>query len=70
MKTVIPASLSNTTDGSEYLILNLWINYLKFEAMMVFMSEAGADVMRRAPVWIMSGTFYTAPKLYYQASMI
>jgi hypothetical protein len=69
MKTVIPASLSNTADGLEFLILNSWINDLELEAMMVFMSKAGADMMMRAPVWMMDGTFYTAPKPHYQVSM-
>jgi hypothetical protein len=38
--------------------------------MMVFMSKAGADVIRRAPVWMMGGTFYAAPKPFYQVSMV
>jgi hypothetical protein len=29
MKTVIPASLTNTADGSEFLILNSWINNME-----------------------------------------
>jgi hypothetical protein len=32
---------------------------LELEAMMVFMSKAGADMMRRDPVWMMDGNFYT-----------
>jgi hypothetical protein len=70
MKAVIPGSLSNTADGSEFLILNSWINDLELESTMVFMSDAGADVMRRAPDWMMDGTFYTVPKPFYQVSTV
>ncbi len=70
MKAVIPASLSNTVDGLEFLILNSWINDLELEAIMVFMSKAGADVKRRASVRMTDGTFYTVPNPYYQVSMI
>jgi hypothetical protein len=70
MKPVIPASLSNTANGWEFFVLNSWINDLELEAMMVFMSETGADVMRRAPVWMMYGTFYIAPKPSYQVTMV
>jgi hypothetical protein len=70
MKAVIPAFPSNTADGLEFLILNFWINDLELEAIMIFMSEAGADMMRRAPVRMTDGTFYTAPNPYYQVSMI
>jgi hypothetical protein len=69
-KAVIPSSLSNTADGSEFLILNSGISDLELESMMVFMSEAGADVMRKAPVWMIDGIFYTTPKPFYQISMV
>ncbi len=69
-KAVIPASLSNTADGSEFLILNSRISDLELESMMVFMSEAGADVMRKAPVWMIDGIFYTTLKPFYQVSMV
>jgi hypothetical protein len=35
-------------DGSEFLIHHSWINDVELEAMMVFIFEAGADVMRRS----------------------
>jgi len=66
MNTVIPSSLTNTADGTEFMILNSWINDLEEEAMMIFMSDVGADVMRRAPIWMMDGTFFSAPTPYYQ----
>jgi len=34
--------------------------------MMILMSDVGADVMRRAPIWMMDGTFFSAPTPYYQ----
>jgi hypothetical protein len=37
-------------DGSEFMILHSWINDMDLEAMMFFIFEAGADVMRRAHV--------------------
>jgi hypothetical protein len=42
---------------------------MELEAMMVFISDEGANVMRRAPVWMMDSTFFTAPKPYYQVTM-
>jgi hypothetical protein len=38
MKTVNPPSLTNTADGSEFLILSSWINNMELlEAMIVSM---------------------------------
>ncbi len=54
----------------EFLILSSWTNNMELEAMMVFMSKAGADVMRRAPVKMMDGTIHPASKLYFQVTMI
>jgi hypothetical protein len=38
---------------------------MELQAMTVFISEADADLMRKAPVWMMEGTFFTIPKSYY-----
>ena len=69
MNRVIPSTLTNTADGSEFMILNSWMNDIEQEAMMVFMSDVGADMMRQAPIWMMDGTFFSAPTPYYQVKI-
>jgi hypothetical protein len=66
IKTTIPSSLSSSADEKEFLILNSWTNENELESMMVFMSDVGADILRRAPIWMMDGTFRTAPSPFYQ----
>jgi hypothetical protein len=70
MKIAIPPELANTVDGKEFMILNSWTNDKELEAVMVFLSDVGADVMRRAPVCMSDGTFFTARTPYYQVKYI
>jgi hypothetical protein len=64
--TDIPNKLSLSADGKEFLITNSWINENELESLMVFMSNDGADILRRAPIWMMDGTFKVVPKPFYQ----
>lgn len=66
MKTAIPPKLANTTDGNEFLILNSWTDDLELEEVMIFLSDVGANVMRRASIWMLDGTFFTALTAYNQ----
>ena len=68
--TDIPNKLSLSADGKECLITNSWINENELESLMVFMSNDGADILRRAPIWMMDGTFKVVPKPFYQVKYI
>lgn len=70
MKTVIPSKLSLTADQREFLILKEWTTKSELETILVFMSDSAADVMRRAPTWMMDGTFKVRPVPYYQVTII
>ena len=70
MSTDIPTKLSLSADGKEFLITNAWINVNELESMMVFMSDDGADILRRAPTWMVDGTFKVAPDPFYQVKYI
>jgi hypothetical protein len=66
MKAEIPSNLSKTADGKEFLLLKDWTNGNELESIMVFMSDDGAEILRRAPTWMMDGTFKCAQVPFYQ----
>jgi hypothetical protein len=66
LTAAIPASLTHTADNTEFLVLNSWTNDMELEGLMVFLSDVGADVLRRFPVWMVDGTFNSAPVPFYQ----
>jgi hypothetical protein len=70
MKTDIPQKFSKTADNREFLILKAWTNATEMESALVFMSDSAADIMRRAPTWLMDGTFKTRPAPYYQVNKV
>jgi hypothetical protein len=66
MKTEIPENLSKTADVEEFLIMNSWTNICELESILVFMSNSGADIMKKATTWMMDGTFKICPVPFYQ----
>lgn len=69
LSAAIPSTLTNTADNTEFMILNCWTNDMELEGLMVFLSDVGADILRRSPVWMLDGTFGTAPAPYYQVKI-
>ena len=70
MKADIPSRLTQTADGGEFLIKHGWINRLESESMMIFLSDMGADIMRRSPVWMIDGTFSTSPAPFHPQGQV
>lgn len=70
LTAAIPTSLTHTADHTEFMVLKSWTNDTELEGIMVFLSDVGADVLRRSPVWMMDGTFSTAPDPFYQVTII
>ena len=68
MKVHIPEKLSKCADGSEFMVHHSWLNDSEMVSLMVFMSDVGADILRRAHIWMVDGTFKIAPTPFYQAS--
>ncbi len=66
MKTEIPENLSKTADGEEFLIMNSWTNICELESILVFMSNSGADIMKKATTWMMDSSFKICPVPFYQ----
>jgi hypothetical protein len=66
VKVTSPSSLSSSVDEKEFLILHSWTNKTDLESMMVFMSDAGANMLRQASIWMMDGTFHMTSAPFYQ----
>ena len=61
MSITFPEKFAKTNDGSEFLRMKCWTNDNEDEAMLVFLSDTGAHVLRTRKVWLLDGTFATAP---------
>jgi hypothetical protein len=68
MKAEMLPEYTKTADGGEFLILRSWLNSEEKECLMVFLSDTGADILRRADTWLLDGTFRACPSPFYQAS--
>ena len=61
-----PEKLRTTKDGQDFLTLQSWVDENELSSILVFLSTPGAEILKRAPVWLMDGTFKTAPEPYKQ----
>lgn len=66
MEANLPDKLTKTMDGQPLLHLITWKDDIEAESVLLFLSDPGAEYLRRAPVWMMDGTFKTAPVPYKQ----
>ena len=53
--TNFPEKFSKTNDGKDFLRLKSWINEDENEAVLVYISDTGAEVLRTHKVWCMDG---------------
>ena len=65
-----PQQFAKTNDGSEFLILQCWTNEEETEAMLVFLSNTGAQVLKSHKVWLLDGTFRSSPSPFKQVYVI
>ena len=58
MNMELPTKYTKTADGGDFLLLNCWVDKA---SIMLFLSDTGVDIQRRAKTWLMDGTFKTVP---------
>ena len=70
MNGQFPDKFAKTNDGSDFLILQSWIDEIETEAMLVFLSDTGAQILKKHHVWLLDGTFRSAPSPFSQVYII
>ena len=66
----LPEKFTKTHDGSEFLILQSWTDDTEEDALLVFLSDTGAEIFRTHQVWLLDGTFKTTPCPFKQVYVI
>ena len=66
MNTDIPEKYSRTADGGDFMICKEWIDSERKLPLVLFISQWGADVLKRHPVWMFDGTFESSPPPFTQ----
>jgi len=70
MTTNFPEKFSNTNDGKDFLRLKSWTNEDENEAVLVYISETGSQILRTHKVWCMDGTSRTTPSPFSQVYLV
>ena len=70
MTANFPEKFSKTNDGKDFLRLKSWTNEDENEAVLVYISDTGAQVLRTHKVWCMDGTFRTTPSPFSQVYIV
>ena len=70
MSITFPEKFTKTNDGAEFLRLKSWTNESEDEALLVFLSDTGAHVLRTHELWLLDGTFATAPVPFAQVYIV
>ena len=70
MSITFPEKFAKTHDGAEFLRMKCWTNDDEDQAMLVFISDTGAHVLRTHKVWLLDGTFSTAPAPFSQVYVV
>ena len=69
MSTNFPEKFSKTNDVKDFLRLKCWTNEEE-EAVLVYISDTGAQVRRTHKVWCMDGSFQTTPAPFSQVYVL
>ena len=70
MNTVIPDEFKKTADNGEFLYFLDWVDNAKTECMAIFLSDWGADILKRSRMWFCDGTFSVTPDPFKQVYII
>ena len=70
MTTNFSEKFSKTNDGKDFLKLKSWTNVDENEAVLVYINDTGAQVLRTHKIWCMDGTFRTTPSPFSQVYIV
>ena len=70
MNSTFPEKFRNTNDNKDFLRLQTWTNEAEDEAMLLYISDTGAQVLATHKVWCLDGTFQTTPSPFKQVYVI
>ena len=70
MSTNFPEKFSKTSDDKNFLRLKCWTNEKEEEAVLDYISDTGAQVLRTYKVWCMDGSFQTTPAPFSQVYVL
>lgn len=70
MDIIMPDSYSKTADKGTFLIHKSWVDIMQTKSMALFMSDWGAEVLRKHKIWLMDGTFKTTPAPFAQIYIV
>ena len=68
MATELPTKFVKTNSGDDFLRLQDWVDAGQTKGMLIFISDFGADVLKRNPTWLMDGTFKICPDPFKQVN--
>ena len=55
--SVLPKEFTQTNDKGDFLILQSWTSEAKEGGLLVYLSDFGADILKRHSLWLLDGTF-------------
>ena len=65
----MPVEYTLTSNNMEFLRFHDWSNKDKEDGLMIFISDFGAEVLKKNKIWLMDGTFMSAPEPFKQVSI-
>ena len=63
---VIADTFTKTANKREFIIFKDWVDEDKEEAMVMFMSDWGADILKHHSTWLFDGTYSACPVPFTQ----
>ena len=70
MAQPFPEKYQKTSDGSQFLVLRDFVDENTTNGFLLFMSPFGNQLLKSAKVWLVDGTFWTAPDPFQQVYLI
>ena len=68
--TAFPPKYTTTADGHNFLLLKDYVSENSEDALVVFMSPFGQQLLQSSKVWLSDGTFWSAPPPFKQIYLI
>ena len=66
MNSTFLEKFGKTNDNKDFLRLQAWTNEAEAEALLLYISDTGTQVLATHKVWCLDGTFQTRPSTFKQ----